>query len=362
MELSRISGAYIENNFIWLPTTEVNGLFFGELTQNGVECKRICAFECHSQSPEYFKIRKVIDIGDEIILFSIVGGHSWRVNKATKSVKYEQYMKELRNVVVDVVQYDDYVLIIPGNFSDEIIKYFLKSGKVELLDWGVSELGEECGTIITRVHYDNGFLYWCTRKRNQIILFVLDGKNMIIKHHSLEKLEYVSCVSSIDDMLLVVGKGREKEETTLFFFDKVTFRYLTNSSLQLAEKMDNSDINYLRAMTKKGKILLIPYKARNIILIDEENNCEKVINIPGVCSEENVYFSDVQMTDNYIYMFPLEAPYIVRVDISDFSVATIGLSVDKFDYVTSYLLPGIVSEKIQYVSLSDFIEYISREE
>lgn len=293
MNISTFSGYYDKENGWWLPSSEINGLFF---FSNDGKSRYIGQFDNERMNPI---ITKTIMYENKIYFFSRHGYEFWVIDRYESKIDYKKILDYKGKIITNVEIVDGEIWFFPDSFENSIVKYSLESTKYEVINWNCSfYLGKNS---ITRTIIKGKDIYFASRLKKEILLFSLNTKTSILTNRRFEMADFINCLTIDDDAMWMLYI---RDGITYIGNDAETDRKEYNVSNVI--KLDDSPQMLYFKMISFGEIILLFSSLSNQIVVFEKKKglCKKIELYQG---EKNVSGysaqNDIQIIDEEVIIY-----------------------------------------------------------
>ena len=325
-------GALIHDGTLWMPSTEINGLFVGRMSDTNL----ISVFK-QGEFPEpsrkgACKIRTVIEMDDILYFFEAFSSDCWKLEdkKITKVSYYDGVIRR----VSGVMKFNDKIWIIPGDFSAPIICYDTKKQNSIKIDWSTDIYEEADKSSVTKAIMYKKYIYFATREPGKILLYRINCESMEVDICKRDELQYVNCLGAYKDHLWIFGKNT-KNKTVLLECDICTLTIKRQVELLRIEPPEAPTLpKYIKMHFFHKKIYMIPASSMYIFCFDMESGAEETLEYPEGFEAKQRLFNETQQEENIVYLFPFGSKMLLMLDMISNKMKCIGIQSNGQDYLS----------------------------
>lgn len=363
MEISTYC-AYTDGINIWLPSEDLNALFYYKL--EGVESAVYLHSFKESKNFNAWKIGNVLRFEESLFFFSRYAYEVWIFNLFTQKMEKVKYYSGGRCFVPDVVQVGNEAWVMTRSFMTPIIVFNLSTWHSEEVGWGEKEgVSDEYAFIYACE--ENSQIYFTTRTPRNIHLCKIDCRSRKIQYKKLYNINFINCLTVYEESIyaLVLDSNNKAALKRYKVWD------MSEENSIKMEKIDANWIDakmfYFRMFRFQNYIIVLPGFAQNIVIYDISTKEESNIFLPDELfyrykNTSKPYFSKSSVLGEKLYLYSPYGKYlwIVNLNSFEFKLKRIYCKEDNFWKKYAESQAGISDLMVESVHLSigDYFNYI----
>ncbi len=362
MEISTY-GAYTDGKGIWLPSNNINALFYQSLTeQKGAEY--LCSFE-GGEFSDAWRIGNVFRFKDQLFFFSLCSYEVWILDLQTQKMRKLNYYLKKRCYTPNIIKVQNQAWVIARSFQEPIIIFDFATEKIEVVKWrNTDHISDE--NSFTGACEDHGYLYFASRFCENIHIFKLSCNNGNIQCKKLNHVKYINCLTVY------------RENIYAFVMDDcgrpVWKRYLKQNlieegTIELKQHIPTwkqVSMFYFQMICFHNMILLLPSLAENIIIYHIDTQKEESLSLPAEFlyrhrEKGESLFCKTEIIGECLYLYPLYGRHLLILNLISLDFEMKEIFYKNSNFWNEYARKGIASietGETVHVSLTDYMDYI----
>lgn len=350
------TGCVTENGKKIMPLDNIKGA----ILYGGKYPSYVGPFLCEAEtvSPEIFK---VFAVGKSAYFISRRPHVIWKSEyELSKSASRVDLCRVFDGRIIDAVLLEKkIVMFVAGDNSyvtvyDTVTGCFLKYSYGKKYDF----------SAITRIVGENNKIVFASRKKGDIIFFVLNER-MEVDSNFIKELKYVNCVDLDYDGYIIMGTDTLDRPVCVKLDEYYQTVYVR--PLEHVEKSDSEvGLKYVRLLKTDLGMLMIPAQAEKLVWINNEFE-SRIIDYTAEFSErfnnKAIKFSDVEVKNNIVLMYAYRDHIIAEfnLDTCTLEIRLLNIDFNSFNYHDKKLLrdnlkPIVVESEVE--GLNAFVEWI----
>lgn len=298
MGVSTFTALHVENEGFWIPSSDINGLFFLN-NENKLEYK--CSF-FGGESVSSWEICKVIKDKESLYAFSRRSFEYWKYDVKYNRVERQKYYSGKTGLLSNVEYVNNRVWIIPCDYNCPILNIDLQNREVIEIPYTFDISLGSSGITRTCIYKDK--IYWLNRKEKNIYIFSLDCRNNSLKYNAFEDAQFVNCIDVYEDKLCILYYSKDAQ-SILCLMDINNYEILERINLTDTIKLpENDSLRYFKILYRNNKCFLFPVADENIKII-YENTIEDIHaeEVNRNVQSAGIYNNDIQVEENKVFIY-----------------------------------------------------------
>lgn len=357
MEMKIMSlGACTDDGVVfWLPSMEVNGLFMMDISKGSQAVFAGRFPDCINDKA--WQIKSIICSESKIHFFSHYAFEMWEMDKKERTLKHYTYFSGNTGMIDIVILAKEKIWVI-SRTPFRILCLNLDTKCAEQIHFE-KELELQNNICISSSKWEDR-IYICTRLEKDVYVGVIDALKESVRFHRLDELWLAKNVAAWNERLYISGISCDGV-AVLMEYDRNGMTALARHNLDRIRLNKDTGIDYRAVLVHGPKVFFIPGIVDEFMIYDLEYNSEESIlnlKIPALV-EGTLPFSDIQIIENYLYLFPGLFCKIVKLNLDTLQAEMIDICAKDDDYKEIVFHPaGQMHRENVNVNLERFLEWM----
>ncbi len=331
-------GAYTDGIEFWLPSREINALFYMDTESN--QMKFLTDFP-HCQKPGAWEIADGIAYKNKILFFSKRAYQVWVFDTQTKEIRDYIYCNNKVDIITNIKKVGEEIWIFSNSFKIPILCLDLLTRNILTVNWEEYTEKNSDESSFTKAVKQGEKLYFATRKTNQIYLCIIHCTQKKITYKKIVTLHSINCLQVKDNKLWLLGKNHYYQ-TVLQRYDIDAWEQETEIEMKEAKKIgERILLNYFQMVVFENKIFLLPACAKTIIVYDMVTGEERKLQYPSAFDHSNfdreeIIFGQAKQIEEQLYLYPYCTGQILNLNMRTLTLETVNQTMDEIELQERY--------------------------
>lgn len=319
--ISTYGGYYEKGKGWWVPSSEMNALFFvGENTSS----RYVHSFDSKEERQKEV-ISKTLLCENKLYFFSRHGYEFWTLEKNTEEFEYRKIRDYKGNIITNVEIVGDSIWMFPDSFDESIVKYNIKEKTYMDIDWNCDvKLGS---FSITRTTISGDSIIFTNRLGKDIHLFKLNAFTNRIDNQNLPQVDYINCIAADSDNVWMLYK--RNESTYIGNTDPVNKKEFDVS--EIVTLKNSPSISYFKMIDAGHELLVFSSIYNELIRFNKyDGKCCRIELYEGIISnDKEPRQNEIQMVDDEIIIYSPSSCVSNIINMSTMTHRHVNLEVDE---------------------------------